>query len=230
MNRKRSAFDAMVQVAGVHDQDEADLLVACGVDWIGFPKRLAHNEEDLPDADAAAICRRLPPSTRAVLITYLAEARAIRDLAAFLGVAAVQVHGDIEIAELAKLREQAPHLLLVKSLVVRAGNAGDLERLVGETSPFVDGYLTDSFDPATGATGATGRTHDWSVSARLVEVSPHPVILAGGLRPSNVAAAVARVRPAAVDVHTGVEGPDGRKRRDLVESFVAAARSAFAAR
>jgi phosphoribosylanthranilate isomerase len=53
------------------------------------------------------------------------------------------------------------------------------------------------------------------------------VILAGGLRPSNVADAIARVRPASVDVHTGVEGADGRKRRDLVLAFVAAARRAF---
>lgn len=230
MNPTRSAFDGVVQVAGVHDQAEADLLVACGVEWIGFPKRLAHHSEDLPDADAAAISRRLPASARTVLITYLGEANGIRDLAAYLGVAAVQIHGDIALAELTKLRAQAPHLLLVKSLVVRAGNATELERVVGETSPFVDGYLTDSFDPATGATGATGRTHDWSVSARLVEISPHPVILAGGLRPANVAEAIARVRPAAVDVHTGVEGPDGRKQRDLVESFVTAARAAFAAR
>jgi phosphoribosylanthranilate isomerase len=224
-----AAFRNAVQIAGVIDRREADLLVACGVDWIGFPLRLAHHREDLSDGDAAAIVHALRPSTRTVLITYLADAAAVRDLAEFLGVDAVQLHGDVATPELARLREIAPGLLVVKSLVVRPGGTDALERLVRETSPFVDAYLTDTFDPATGATGATGRTHDWSVSARLVEASPHPVILAGGLRPSNVAGAIARVRPAAVDAHTGVEGPDGRKRRDLVEALVANARAAFAA-
>jgi len=222
-----SEFDRAVQVAGVIDQAEADLLVECGVEFVGFPLRLPVHREDLTDAAAAAIVKRLPATTRAMLITYLADAKSIAELAAFLGVAGVQVHGDIERAELVKLRAAAPHLLLVKSLVVRADNAEALARTVADTSPLVDAFITDTFDPATGATGATGRTHDWAVSARLVALSERPVILAGGLRPSNVAEAIARVRPASVDVHTGVEGADGRKRRDLVLAFVAEARRAF---
>jgi len=92
----------------------------------------------------------------------------------------------------------------------------------------VDAFITDTFDPATGASGATGKTHDWTVSRRLVERSPKPVILAGGLTPGNVRNAIRKVRPAGVDVHTGVEGSDGRKRRDLVRTFVAEARAGFA--
>jgi phosphoribosylanthranilate isomerase len=224
--RDRGVED-VVQVAGVVDQAEADLVVECGVDLLGFPFRLSVHREDLTEIAAAAIVRRLPRATRAVLITYLADAKSIRDLAHFLGVAAVQVHGDIEFAELARLRAEAPRLLLMKSLVVRPGGAEDLETACARFAPFVDAFLTDTFDPATGATGATGRTHDWSVSARLVEISPRPLILAGGLRPTNVAAAIERVRPAGVDAHTGVEGADGRKRRDLVSAFVDEARRAF---
>src|SRR6185503_19707235 len=140
-------------------------------------------------------------------------------LAAALGVAAVQLHGPVARPEIARLRALAPDLLVIKSLVVRPDNADALVDDVAELGPHVDAFITDTYDPATGASGATGRTHDWTVSARLVEISPRPVILAGGLTPRNVAAAVARVRPAGVDVHTGVEGPDGRKRRDLVEEF-----------
>jgi phosphoribosylanthranilate isomerase len=55
------------------------------------------------------------------------------------------------------------------------------------------------------------------------------VILAGGLTADNVAAGIERVRPAGVDSHTGVEGPDGRKQRDLVARFVANARAALVA-
>jgi phosphoribosylanthranilate isomerase len=223
-------FRDVVQIAGVIDQAEADLLVDYGVDLVGFPFRLTVHREDLAEADAAAIVRRLPKTVGAVLITYLAKADQLLALARFLGVGVVQVHGDIAIEELARLRAAAPHLALMKSLVVRPGGEAALAATVERTSPYVDAYLTDTFDPATGATGATGRTHDWSVSARLVEISPRPVILAGGLRPANVGAAIACVRPAGVDAHTGVEGPDGRKTRDLVAAFVDASRRAFAAR
>jgi phosphoribosylanthranilate isomerase len=221
-------FDGAVQIAGVIDRAEAELLVACGVEWLGFPLRLAFHREDLTDADAAAIVRALPSHVRAVLITYLARADEITALAASLGVAAVQLHADVPKDEIARLRERAPHLLVIKSLVVRPGGADALEAAARSLAPLVDAFLTDTFDPTTGATGATGLTHDWSVSARLVTATERPVILAGGLRPANVAAAIACAHPAAVDAHTGVEGPDGRKRRDLVEAFAVEAKRAFA--
>jgi phosphoribosylanthranilate isomerase len=222
-------FAGAVQVAGIIDLAEAELLVSCGVDWLGFPLRLSVHREDLSESEARAIIARLPSSARAILITYLAEAAAIRDLAQFLGVAAVQIHGDIDPGEIAKLRAASPRLFVVKSLVVRPDNSAELDAVVERSRPHVDAFITDSFDPATGATGATGRTHDWTESARIVASCGRPVILAGGLTPANVADAVASVRPAAVDVHTGVEGADGRKRRDLVVAFVAAARRAFRA-
>ena len=56
---------------------------------------------------------------------------------------------------------------------------------------WVDGFITDTYAPETGASGATGRTHDWTVSHRLAMLSPKPVILAGGLTPSNVRQAIA---------------------------------------
>ena len=81
----------------------------------------------------------------------------------------------------------------------------------------------------TGAIGATGKPHDWSVSAQLVKDSSRPVILAGGLTAGNVQRAIRQTGAAGVDVHTGVEGTDGRKRRDLLERFVAETTAGFAA-
>ncbi len=103
----------------------------------------------------------------------------------------------------------------------------ELRRQVNVTADLVNAYITDTFDPATGATGATGKVHDWAVSHDLVALSPKPVIVAGGLTPNNVAAAIAATLAAGVDVHTGVEGPDGRKQADLVRAFLNAARQAF---
>jgi phosphoribosylanthranilate isomerase len=112
-------------------------------------------------------------------------------------------------------------------LIVRGESVDDLAAEVARFHPVVDAFITDTYDPTTGRSGATGKTHDWGVSRRLVDLSPKPVILAGGLTPENVRAGILRVHPAGVDVHTGVEGPEGRKVRTRVEHFVAEARAAF---
>jgi phosphoribosylanthranilate isomerase len=67
------------------------------------------------------------------------------------------------------------------------------------------------------------------VSRTLVRICPRPVILAGGLSPENVRRAILEVRPAGVDVHTGIEGPDGRKDRALSRRFVREVQAGFAA-
>ncbi len=91
----------------------------------------------------------------------------------------------------------------------------------------MDAFITDTFDPATGASGATGKTHEWGISRELRALSPKPLILAGGLNPENVREAIETVRPAAVDAHTGVEDAEGRKDPAKVRAFVAAAREGF---
>jgi len=220
--------EGLVQIAGVIDRREAEMLLAAGVDWLGFPFRLTVHREDLPEAEAARIIRALPPPHEAVLITYLEDAAEIAALCRDLGVRRVQLHGPIDPAELAALRARDPGLFMMKSLVVRPGGGRELEGDAAAYRPWVDAFLTDTYDPATGATGATGKTHDWAVSRRLVEIAERPVILAGGLHPGNVARAIQAVRPAGVDSHTGVEGADGRKDEAKVRAFVQNAREAFA--
>jgi phosphoribosylanthranilate isomerase len=116
---------------------------------------------------------------------------------------------------------------IIKSLIVHENNLDDLINLAESLAPLVDAFITDTFDPITGATGATGKTHNWAISRALVEHAPKPVILAGGLTPGNVAQAICTVRPWGVDCHTGVEGRDGRKDYTLVRAFVMEAEKAF---
>ena len=218
----------LIQVAGIRDRAEAELLQECGIRYLGFPLRLPVNRADLTEPAAANIIRSLQPPARGVLITYLNEAGAIADFCRTLGARTLQLHGDIPSGELERLRELDPALTVIKSLVVGLHPASVLERLAVELAPLVDGFITDSYVAETGASGATGRTHDWAVSRRLVELSPRPVILAGGLTPANVRQAIAAVRPAGVDVHTGVEDASGRKDRSKVLVFVAESRAGFA--
>lgn len=217
----------LIQVAGVIDSAEAAMLVDCGVDWLGFPLRLPVNREDLSEAQAAAVIRDIGPPHRAVLITYEAGAREINAFCRKLGVKTVQLHGSVPVTELRAVRAARPDLFVVKSLVVRGENLSELAAYVEESHQWVDMYITDTSDPTTGADGATGLVHDWRISRELVRVSPRPVMLAGGLTPDNVAAAIARVRPAAVDAHTSLESGTGRKDAAKVERFVRNAREAY---
>lgn len=219
---------AAVQIAGVRDRAEVEILARAGVEWIGIPLRLDVNSEDVTDADArklVAECRCL--NVTFVLITYLRRAADILSLTRFLGVTHVQLHGAIQPDDIMAVRAGMPGACIIKSLVIRADNEPALRHDVRMLAAHVDAFITDTFDTRTGASGATGRIHDWNVSRRLVELSPKPIILAGGLSAENVADAIATVRPAGVDAHTGVEGADGRKDADKVARFVEAARNAF---
>ncbi len=205
------------------------MLADSGVQRLGFPLGLKVHREDLPEDDAAVIIRTLGLGPCAWLITYLDDPRSIAALCDRLGCVGVQLHGAVDKGRVAGLRALRPRLQVVKSLIVRDGNLAELAAVVAAFAPHVDGFITDTFDPATGASGATGKTHDWAVSRRLVELSPRPVILAGGLTPENVGRAIRTVRPAGIDAHTGVEDGNGRKDSRRVQAFIAEAEEAFAA-
>ena len=204
------------------------MLLQAGVDWLGFPLRLELHREDLPADEVSRIIASLGIGDRAVLITYLADALAIARLAAVLGCRRVKLHGDITAGEVLRLKEADAGLYVIKALVVRPGNLDELLNGLRDFAPFVNAFITDTWDPQTGARGATGKTHDWKASRRIVESAIRPVILAGGLTPANVGRAIMQVRPAGVDSHTGVEAPDGTKDPALVRNFVEESRRAFA--
>ncbi len=217
----------VIQIAGTRNLNEAKMLLENGADYIGFPLRLAYHSPDLPEGEVAEIIAKLNCQAKSVLITYLDSAKEIADLCRFLNVQNVQLHGAIYPNEVQKLREIAPNLLIIKSLIVRSGNLDELHKTVDQFADLADAFITDTFDPKTGATGATGKTHDWSVSRRLVEYSPKPVILAGGLNPANIGPAILTVRPAGVDAHTGLENTAGWKDANLVRHFIRTARDTF---
>ena len=177
----------VIHAAGIIDQAEADLLLDCGFTHLGFPFRLAKNKPDLTEQEAARIIRGMPSDATALLITYLHNPEEVIELCEQLGVAYVQLHGDVSVDELERLKRLRPDFSVIKSLVVREANQADLLEDVAKTAPFLDGYITDTFDPRTGATGATGMVHDWDVSRRLTADSPRPLIMAGGLNADNVA-------------------------------------------
>ena len=106
-----------------------------------------------------------------------------------------------------ELHETLPGVKIVQVIHV-AGEQSVREAL--ESADQVDALLLDSGNQSLPVKqlGGTGRTHDWSLSARIVSESRIPVFLAGGLNPDNVADAIAAVRPFGVDLCSGVRTDD----------------------
>ena len=220
-------FKDLVQIAGILNFCEAEMLVSKGIKTLGFPLRLPVNKEDVTEKEAAGIIKRLAPGIHNILITYLNEPPDIIELADFIGTNIIQLHGDAPPENIAAIKAERPDFLIIKSLIIKNIYSKDIIKTMKSYLPFADAFITDSYDPATGACGATGITHNWNISRKIVINSPKPVILAGGLTPENVFEAIVQVRPAGVDVHTGIENQAGSKNPDLVAAFLSEARKGF---
>ena len=133
-----------------------------------------------------------------------------------VGLTALQLHGDEGPAFCTEAARRTG-CKVIKAVGVRSG--ADIQALV----PFhTDYHLLDSY--VRGRRGGSGETFEWELARS--HRGPVPVILSGGLRPDNVAEAVAAVQPFAVDVASGVETSPGRKDRDKLEAFAAAVAAA----
>jgi len=214
-----------VQIAGISSLDDALAAERAGADALGFTVRLPTGvHDDLTEAKARGIIAALPPFIATVAITYVDTARAAVELCRYLGVSALQLHGPFPTQELPLIRAARPHLKLIRAVHVTGPEAQAQARALERR---VDALILDTYDPATGRHGATGKTHDWTISRQIVAQTHTPVILAGGLTPDNVSEAIRAVRPWAVDVHTGVEHADGRRDLDKLRLFIERARASI---
>lgn len=213
-----------VKICGVRRVADALLAVEAGADEIGLLVGQRHTSGDFISTETAAeIVAACAGRATPVLVTHVSNPDAVHELARQAGVTAIQVHSEMPPEGLAHLRALGGYRLR-KSWHVTGPESldyGDAYRGVA------DAFLLDSVNAATGQVGGTGRAHDWSLSHEIVvRCAGVPVILAGGLNPENVGAAVRQVRPAGVDVNSGTKGPDGFKDAERLRAFVRAAKAA----
>ena len=226
VREKTVEWPPKIQVAGVSSLAEALFCRSVGVDAVGLTLELPSGTHDgLTTERAVSIVGQLPRDLLVVLITYLDTADAAVRLARRITADAVQFHGGISEQHLNLFKTLCPSLKTIGRVTVAGAEAIDeAERF---RPPLWDALILDSLDPETGSVGATGRLHDWSVSSRIVHAASVPVILAGGLNPKNVAAAIRAVRPHGVDAHTGLEEADGTRSFEKIRAFAYAAVAAF---
>ena len=202
------------------------MAVSAGASALGLVGPMPSGPGVIEDALIAEIAAAVPPPVATFLLTSETQADAIVDHVRRCGTNTVQLVDRVEEGAHAAIRRALPLMKIVQVVHVNDADVVDEARaLVGA----VDAFLLDSGNPnlAVKELGGTGRVHDWALSRRIVEAVDRPVFLAGGLRPDNVAEAVARVRPFGVDLCSSVRS-QGRLDADKLAAFFAAINHAAA--
>lgn len=213
-----------VKICCITDAGERDMAIAAGADALGFVSAMPSGPGVVDEDTIAALVPGVPPGVTAVLLTSRTRPADIVAQQRRTGAHALQLCAPLAPGALADLRGALPGIGLMPVVHVTGPESVAEARAL---APAADALLLDT-GVRTGPApqlGGTGRTHDWSVSARIVREAACPAYLAGGLRPDNVAAALVAVAPFGVDVCSGVRRDD-RLAPDLLAAFVAAARAA----
>jgi len=200
-----------VKVCGVTTVEQAVACVELGVDAIGV-NLVPASPRRVDEAAARAIAQAVGDRTLVVAVIADLPVDAMRALLQRTGAGCIQLHGAESPDDVAAV---LPHAYKA------VGIAGPEDVARAEAMPG-DYVMVDAKVP--GSLGGTGHTFDWSLVAGLAKT--RRLVLAGGLRPENVAAAVAAVGPWCVDVASGVESSPGVKDMGKVEAFLREARRA----
>jgi len=208
-----SLSGVFVKICGITREEDALLAVAMGADAVGFV--FAPSKRQIAPSVAGDIIKRLPPEILTVGVFRDEAPARVVEIVNTTGLRAAQLHGHETAEGSTWVRERVP-------FVIKAFSAGSPE-LTRASSYRADAVLIDSPRPGS------GQVFDWA----LAQGQPLNIrtILAGGLNPQNVGAAIRQVRPWGVDVATGVEsskGEPGLKDALKVQAFIAAARAAEA--
>lgn len=201
-----------VKICGITRMEDLQAACAAGADALGFVF-YAKSPRHVEIAQAAALVQALPPFVQSVGLFVDAAPAYLREVLAAVPLDLLQFHGNETPEACAawgrpwmKAIRVAPDTDLLKCAVDFSASRG---------------LLLDAYVP--GVPGGTGERFDWSL---IPESLPLPVVLSGGLGPDNVAEAVRRVRPWAVDVSSGVEASKGIKDADKIAQFISQAKQA----
>ena len=195
-----------VKICGITRLEDALAAARAGADALGFvfyPPSPRHVEVE----QAASIIGALPPFVTTVALFVNADAGTIAEVVQATGIDLLQFHGN-ECPDYCAQHGRP----WIKAVRMKEGV--DLEqeakRYAGARALLLDAYRP-------GVPGGTGETFEWD---RIPESLRHRIVLAGGLNPGNVAEAVCRVQPWAVDVSGGVESAPGVKDAGKIERFI----------
>jgi phosphoribosylanthranilate isomerase len=200
--------ELFVKICGITSEGDALLAVSLGASAVGFI--FAPSPRQVSVQLAGDIAKRLPQHVLTVGVFRNEAPQRVVEAVRVAGLGAAQLHGHETAEETQWVRSRVP-------TVIKAFRAG--ERAITRFEDFgADYLLVDGDNPGS------GEVFDWRLAEGVAD--PHRLIVSGGLRPENVAQAVTNLRPAGVDVSTGVESAPGRKDPLRIRDFINNARQA----
>ena len=218
-----------IKICGIKTEADVELVIKSGADAAGLLVGQLHTSTDfiLPST-ALRLSGLLPPYITPVIVTHLVDAVSILDIVKKTGITTLQLHGGSSSEEVRKICDALPGngKIIFAVHIIKNEMVPSLEAYY----PYIDAVLLDSYNLNTGQVGGTGQIHDWALSAKIVKSSPVPVILAGGLNPSNVEDAIRTVNPYGVDANSGLKNAEGGRDPELCKAFVVNARKAWMSR
>ena len=200
-----------VKICGITNLPDGLAAAEAGADALGFVF-YDQSPRHISIEAASVLIPQLPPFVLKVGVFVNAPEdvviRAIREC----GLNLLQFHGD----------EPPEYCLQFGLMSMKAFRVQDTASLQAVLNYHTDAWLLDAY--SSSKPGGTGETFNWDLALEA-QAWGHPIFLAGGLTPKNVAEAVRRVRPYGVDVSGGVEAAPGRKDHAKVRAFIQAAKA-----
>lgn len=200
-----------VKICGITRPEDLQAAVSAGADAIGL-NMYAKSQRHVDLTLAASLAGMTPPLVSVVGLFVDPDADAVRAACSKVPFDLLQFHGDESNAFCASFGRR-----FIKAIRVEPEMdlASAVARYPDSSGVLLDAWVQDAY-------GGTGVQLDWSVLPALAT----PIVLAGGLNPGNVGAAIRVTRPWGVDVSTGVEISPGRKDAGKIEAFIAAVAAA----
>jgi len=204
-----------IKICGITNEEDALKASILGANYLGFLVEIDFAEDKVTRKQAKSIISKLPLEVEPVFVTYLKKAKPIIEIAKEIKPLIIQLHNDIELEEIGKIRAKLPKIKLTKSISVIDENS---IKQAKKYEKYVDFILLDT--KSDKRRGGTGKVHNWDISRKIVKSVNNKVFLAGGLNPDNVAEAIKKVKPFAVDTNSGVKLKAREKNYKKLELFI----------
>lgn len=208
-----------VKICCISSVEEARLAIHYGATELGLVGPMPSGPGIITEAQIAEIVKAVPQNINTFLLTSETSADKIIAQHGKVKTSTIQIVDKLKSGSYQDIRSAIPKVKLVQVIHVLDENSIS-EAL--DVAPDVDYILLDSGNPnkAIKELGGTGKTHNWALSKKIVNTVLTPVILAGGLNPTNIKEAIATVRPYGVDLCSGVR-KDGKLNADKLSAFIA---------
>ncbi|MDB6018338.1 MAG: trpF [Pedosphaera sp.] len=203
---------AIVKICGITSPADALAATEAGADALGL-MFYEPSPRNISFKAAAEIVRELPPFIIKVGVFVNAPEEVVLRAIGECGLNLLQFHGE----------ETPEYCQLFPVMTLKAFRVRDTSSLKSLVDYETDAWLLDAYVPDK--LGGTGATFNWDLALEAQKLG-RPIFLAGGLTPENVADAITKVHPYAVDVSSGVEVSPGKKDHQKVRAFIKAAKSA----